>query len=460
LKLVPSPRHWRGRTDAELWPPEMAAQYRANDRKVLATGKVLQTVEPYPRRGLSGCMLVSKFPIRDGSGAVTMVGGVGIDVTERQEAEAALRDSEQHLRLFMEATADCLWNWDLETGNVVRSSGFNRAFGYSAREMDSTIAWWEERLHSGDRGKVLSAFQETIARGRNACSYEYRFRRKNGTYALIHDRAYIVRDTRGKPVRALGAMTDITERKLAEAQLERSKDQLRALAFRLQKAREDESRRIAREIHDVFGQALATLNLDVVWLGQTIAQEQDRALRSQLRKRLKSMEVLLHSTVNSIQRFCQDLRPAMLDDLGLAATLQWQAADFEKRTRIRCQWKPKPEAVILNGNEATALFRIFQETLHNVARHARARLVTLKLQKISGHLVLKVADDGAGFDESKLPVRRSLGLLGMRERAILIGADLQVQSAPGKGTTVTVTMPITSAILKKIRKHDPRGHAA
>jgi PAS domain S-box-containing protein len=253
LKLAPSPRHWRGRTDAELWPPEMAAQYRANDRKVLATCKVLQTVEPYPRRGLSGCMLVSKFPIRDGSGAVTMVGGVGIDITERQEAEA---------------------------------------------------------------------------------------------------------------------------------QLERSKDQLRALAFRLQKAREDESRRIAREIHDVFGQALATLNLDVVWLGQTIAQEQDGALRSQLRKRMKSMEVLLHSTVNSVQRFCQDLRPAMLDHLGLAATLQWQAQDFEKRTRIRCQWKPKPETVNLNSNEATALFRIFQEALQKIDQEGRA-----PLEQVADYLV-------------------------------------------------------------------------
>ena len=322
---------WRGKTDAELWPPDLAAEYQANDRKVVADRRAIQAVEPYLRNGERRFVVVSKFPILDQAGAVVMVGGVSVDITDRRRAEE---------------------------------------------------------------------------------------------------------------------------------ELQRSREQLRALAIRLQKTREDESLRIAREIHDVFGQALATLNLDVVWLGEKIAREKDRALRSQLGRRMKSMQVLLHSTVNSVQRFCQDLRPAMLDDLGLAATLQWQAEAFEKRTRIRCQWKPKPEAVILNGNAATALFRIFQETLHNVARHARARRVTLKLQKISGHLVLKVADDGAGFDESKLPVRKSLGLLGMRERAILIGADLQVQSAPGKGTTVTVTMPITGAILNKIRKHGLRGHAA
>jgi signal transduction histidine kinase len=132
----------------------------------------------------------------------------------------------------------------------------------------------------------------------------------------------------------------------------------------------------------------------------------------------------------------------MLDDLGLTATLEWQAAEFERRTGIRCRWKPKPAAAKLNHGHATALFRIFQEILTNVARHARARSVCLKLAQTGGEFILEVADDGRGFNERKLLQPGSLGLLGMRERAAIIGGRVEIHSAPGKGTKVIVTTPV------------------
>ena len=141
------------------------------------------------------------------------------DITERKIAEGNLRDNEMQMRLFMEATADSIWNWDLVTNHLARSSGFEKLFGYAAEEIAPTIEWWVERLHPDDRERVWTAYQDTVTSGRTACSYEYRFRRRDGSYAVVIDRCYMVRDGIGKVVRAIGAMTDITARKQAEEKL-------------------------------------------------------------------------------------------------------------------------------------------------------------------------------------------------------------------------------------------------
>ncbi len=267
--------------------------------------------------------------------------GACYDVTERKQAQEALRESEQQMRLFMEATADCLWNWDLITGNLVRSVGFSRAFGYTVQEMDPTIAWWQERLHPDDLERVLSSFQAAVANGGQTCSYEYRFRRKDGTYAAIHDRAYIVRDGNGKPLRALGAMTDMTERKRAEEELRESREQLRAFAARLQDVREEESLRISREIHDALGHALTSLSIDLITLEQSLAKAPPQ--RDQILHRTQAMAKLVEETGRTIQRIAMDLRPSLLDDLDLAAALEWQVSEFAARTGLRCRWRHKPD---------------------------------------------------------------------------------------------------------------------
>ncbi len=237
----------------------------------------------------------------------------------------------------------------------------------------------------------------------------------------------------------IAAVRDITDRKEAEKALQHSNEQLRALSARLQSVRETECERIAREIHDELGQALTALNLDLIWIQQNLAKSP--RLRPQFKRRIQAATSLLENTVRSVQRISAELRPAMLDDLGLAATLEWHAEEFAARTGIRCQWQPKPVTVRVNRDHATALFRIFQEILTNVARHARASAVNLKLIQTDGELILEVADDGKGFDERKLLRHKSLGLLGMRERAAFIGGLVKVQSAPGHGTKVTVTSP-------------------
>jgi PAS domain S-box-containing protein len=243
----------------------------------------------------------------------------------------------------------------------------------------------------------------------------------------------------------IAAVRDITERKEAGAALKSSHAQLRALSSRLQSAREEESERISREIHDELGQALTSLNMDLIWMQQKLEEEKNPLLRSHFQGRIRAMAALLEKSARAIQRISTELRPAILDDLGLTAALEWQAEEFEARAGIRCQWRTKPVMAQLNRDQAIALFRIFQEILNNIARHAQARLVNLKLVQNLGELILEVADDGKGFNEKKLQVHKSLGLLSMRERAAFIGGRVDIGSVLGKGTKVTVTTPVTVA---------------
>ncbi|MBI2807435.1 MAG: PAS domain S-box protein [Planctomycetes bacterium] len=369
------------------------------------------------------------------------------DVTERKWAVEALRQSEQQMRLFMEATSDAVWNWDLTTGKVARSSRFKMAFGYSDLEVDSTITWWEDRLHPDDRANVFSTFQNTVASGGHACSYDYRFRRKDGTYAVINDRAYIVRDAHGNPLGAIGAMTDVTERKQAEAEREHLFQQVVAarvwsqdLSRRLMQAQEDERRYLSRELHDQIGQALTGLIMTL----EGATSEPD-ALR--LGRLIKEALAIASQVLQQVRTLSLDLRPALLDEFGLVDALEWYLDRLAQRAQFTFQFSRGPVKLSLPPEVQVACFRVAQEALTNVARHARARKVYVGLRQNAEEIELVIRDDGDGFDVSAARARArrggSLGLLGMTERASLLGGWLEIVSAPGGGTTVTARFPLS-----------------
>lgn len=238
-------------------------------------------------------------------------------------------------------------------------------------------------------------------------------------------------------LRALREATERSERKRAEEKLRETNEQLRALAARLQSVREEERIWIAREIHDELGQALTALKIDLSWLESKLPRDQKPLLN-----KTKSISKLVDNTIRSLRRIASELRPGVLDNLGLAAAIEWQAQEFQTRTGITCRCWLNLDDSGLSKEQSTAIFRIFQEALTNVARHANATDVDISLEEKAGELVLEVRDNGKGITESEISNPKSLGLLGMRERAFLLGGEVKIIGAAGKGTAVTVYIPL------------------
>lgn len=230
---------------------------------------------------------------------------------------------------------------------------------------------------------------------------------------------------------------EVNERKRAEEDLKQSREQLRDLASHLQSIREEEGRRIAREIHDELGQALTALKMDVHWLDHRLTGEQPLLL-----EKTKTMLNLIDMTVKTVRRISTELRPGLLDDLGLSAAIEWQANEFSHRTGIRCGILSDPEDIILDQVYSIALFRIFQETLTNIARHADATEVEITLKETCGRVELVVQDNGRGITEEQISDGKSFGLIGIRERVHYLNGDLSIKGARNEGTTVKVSIQI------------------
>jgi signal transduction histidine kinase len=227
-------------------------------------------------------------------------------------------------------------------------------------------------------------------------------------------------------------------------QLKTSEEQLRALSARLHSAREEEGTRIAREIHDEMGGTLTSLKWDLERTAKDLSSLANAAGNTEMRQRIDSMTGLVESTINTVRRISSELRPGVLDDLGLVAAIDWQAQQFQSRTGIKCYSETVIDTVDLNRESATAVFRIFQEILTNVLRHAQANSIHVMLEEQDGYLELKVKDDGRGITESEKSNTQSLGILGMKERALLIGGEVNIGGQRGAGTTVVVRVPVVN----------------
>jgi signal transduction histidine kinase len=238
--------------------------------------------------------------------------------------------------------------------------------------------------------------------------------------------------------RALREAEVRAEHKKAAEQLRESHEQLRALSVYLQTVREEERTRIAREVHDELGQALTGCKLDLSWIASKLPKDQ-RALLQKTRELTGHID----STIQLVRRIATELRPGILDHLGLAAALEWQANEFQNRTGIRCDVHADIGELSLTQDMNTTFFRIFQETLTNIIRHAGATQVSVDLKQVGNEIILRVRDNGRGITRAEIKNTKSMGLLGMRERAPVLGGDFRIGRIPGaKGTRVTVNIPL------------------
>jgi two-component system, NarL family, sensor histidine kinase UhpB len=249
----------------------------------------------------------------------------------------------------------------------------------------------------------------------------------------------------------------LEDRRRAEERLQQSYDEMRALSARLRAVREDESTRIARAVHDEVGQLLTALRLEVAWLERTL-QPAAPAAGEEVPEKLRSMIHLLDAASDAVHRVASELRPVVLDKLGLDAAVEWYVGEFEKRSRIGCRLCSSLGGVTLDGDRSIALFRILQEALTNVARHSGATEVSIRLTAERGRVLLAVTDNGGGIPDDKAADSGSLGLLGMRERARSLGGDVGVRRNPGGGTTVEVTLP-NGRRRSRSASISPSGHA-
>ncbi|MCB0196029.1 MAG: sensor histidine kinase [Anaerolineae bacterium] len=235
-----------------------------------------------------------------------------------------------------------------------------------------------------------------------------------------------------------GLERETSDRRSKEDEFRRSTEQLRELSARLQSVREEERTRIAREIHDELGQALTGLKMDVAWLQKHLDRQEPALLQKTL-----AMSDLIDIIIQAVRRIATELRPGILD-LSLVATIEWQLQEFESRYGIESQLISAPEETVLDTDGATTVFRIFQEILTNVTRHARATRIEVSVEENDTFLTLRVQDNGRGISKSEIDSPKSIGLLGMQERARLRAGEVHFQGTSGQGTIVTVTLPLST----------------
>lgn len=358
--------------------------------------------------------------------------GVQRDVTERHRAEQALRESEARYEAAFRLSPFRLTINRLEDGRFIEvNDAFLRDLRRSREEV---IGRTSVELGLWADPALRERYIERLKRERTIVELEFAGYERDGRREITQLSSTLV-ELQGIPC-VVTIAYDVTDRRHAELALDASRQQLRALASRQQKAREDERRAIAREIHDELGQVLTGVKLDVAWAHAHLAPDAVRA-----RGRLGEALERIAGAMDAVRRIATELRPAVLDDLGLVAALEWQAQQFQKLSGVRATLDLPPADPPLSGDARTTVFRIVQEALTNVARHAGATAVVIELRVDSDAVHLSVRDDGRGITDAQLADASSLGLLGLRERAITAGGTLSIRSRPRRGTEVVLTLP-------------------
>jgi len=359
---------------------------------------------------------------------------VAHDITERKRTEEALRTSEERFRAIMDNSPALMFLKDVEGRYLLVNRKFEETFHLANGDL---IGKTDEDIFPPERAAAFHVNDRKVLEAGKSMEFEEVALHDDGLHTSIVVKFPLV-NPQGRCYALCGIVTDITERKRAAAQLQETLIRLQNLSHRLDVVREEERTRIARELHDELGVRLTCLKMDLARIPSLVS-------RHRIEEKVRAMTTEVDRTIASVQRLVTELRPGILDDLGLVAAIEWQCQDFQRRSGIRCLCETSCEEIRLDSSRTTAAFRICQEALTNVLRHAEATVVTVRLDQKDGRLLLAIHDNGRGIAPDKWSGSQSFGLMGMRERAGAVGGHVQVAGESGVGTTVTLEVPMANS---------------
>lgn len=384
------------------------------------------------------------------------------EITHRAKAEQALRVTNEQLEsrvtqrttqlrsaldrweLVTQATHDGVYDWDLQTRLVIHSSHWKEMHGFDNNESPETFEQWSTRIHPDDRPRVLGNLEEYLAKKRQGFREEYRIRRRDDRWIWVLDRAYALWNKEGQAIRLVGSEKDITQRKYEEEELRQHETQLVDLTTKLLRAQDQERQRIARELHDDMTQRLAVLAVEIGSLSRT--GPSDAPTQAHIEGLRKSAAQL----AEDIHNFAYRLHPSLLEHLGLEAAIRDHVDDFGRRTGLKIQYLQRDVPQSISMDLATCLYRVTQESLQNILKHAEASEVLVRLLGTATGVGICVRDDGKGFiQEPGGSTARGLGLISMEERVRLFQGTFRIRSSPGQGTEVHAWVPLSDSPLNR-----------
>lgn len=364
------------------------------------------------------------------------------DVTERNRAVRQLQEHKIQLAEAQQIAKVGSWQWNPENGQVKWSNEMCRIFGLKPKEFDNTFSTFANFIDPADIDQFESRLKKSL-KEKESFSIEHKIIRNDGAKRTLLCRGHIITDRNDDIIKMIGTGQDITEQKKKEQRLQDYSERLRNLSEKIERAREEERIRISRQVHDELGQMLTVLKMDVSMMKSNLEADLSDEKMEDFKPQTQKILDLINVIIKSVQQITTELRPEVLDDLGLKEALDWQAKKFAKHTGVEVDFSSNVEQTsFLNDKQTTTLFRIFQETLTNIIRHAQASKVTIELQKKTKKLYLIVKDNGIGITPTEKESPSSLGIIGMRERTQFLGGDVSIRGEKGKGTKVTLCIPI------------------